>query len=112
MAKIFATEVSSEAIRISETNVKRYKVGERVELLLGDDDAHEVLITHAYPIAWLIRHALDAPAARWLGLNSANAALTVIENRPELPPSIVMFNDMSHLRADLQWTGFPKTLCP
>jgi len=36
----------------------------------------------------------------------------VIENRPELPPSIVMFNDMSHLRADLQWTGFPKTLCP
>lgn len=24
-------------------------------------DIHEVLITHAYPIAWLIREALDAP---------------------------------------------------
>lgn len=78
----------------------------------GDEDVHEVLITHAYPIAWLIRHALDAPAVRWLGLSSANAALTVIENRPTLPPSIVMFNDMSHLERDLQWTGFPETLRP
>ena len=78
----------------------------------GDDDAHEVLITHAYPIAWLLRHAMDAPAIRWLGLSSANAALTVIEHRPSVPPSIVMFNDMSHLRPDLHWTGFPKTLRP
>lgn len=76
----------------------------------GDDNVHEVLITHAYPIAWLIRHALGSPAVRWLGLDSANAALTVIENRPELPPSVVMFNDMSHLRPDLRWTGFPKAL--
>lgn len=78
----------------------------------GHDDVHEVLITHTYPIAWLIRHALDGPPVRWLGLNSANAALTVIENRPELFPSIVMFNDMSHLKPDLQWTGFPRTLRP
>ena len=77
-----------------------------------DDDVHEVLITHAYPIAWLLRHAMDAPAIRWLGLSSANAALTVIEHRPSVPPSIVMFNDMSHLRPDLHWTGFPKTLRP
>ncbi|WP_208378773.1 hypothetical protein [Cumulibacter soli] len=78
----------------------------------GDDDTHEVLITHAYPIAWLIRHALDAPAVRWLGLSSANAALTVIENRPALPPSITMFNVMSHLRPNLRWTGFPKAPRP
>ncbi|MGO1182755.1 MAG: histidine phosphatase family protein [Micrococcaceae bacterium] len=78
----------------------------------GDDDVHEVLITHAYPIAWLIRHALDAPAARWLGLNSANAALTVIEYRPEIPPSLIMFNDMSHLRPNLRWTGFPQGTRP
>ena len=49
---------------------------------------------------------------RWLGLSSANAALTVIEYRPSVPPSIVIFNDMSHLRRDLQWTGFPETLRP
>lgn len=76
----------------------------------GDADIHEVLVTHAYPIAWLVRHALSGPAVRWLGLSSANAALTVIENRPELPPSVVMFNDMSHLRPHLRWTGFPTTL--
>lgn len=72
-----------------------------------DKDTHEVLITHSYPIAWLVRHALDAPPARWIGLDSANTALTVIEYRPGLPPGIVMFNDMSHLPAGLRWTGFP-----
>lgn len=77
-----------------------------------DADLHEVLITHDYPIAWLVRHALDAPEERWLGLNSANAALTVIEYRPGLPPSLVLFNDMSHLPPDLQWTGFAPTLRP
>ncbi|MFC0626268.1 histidine phosphatase family protein [Kribbella deserti] len=71
-----------------------------------DGDTHEILITHSYPIAWLLCHALDAPPARWLGLDSANTALTVIEYRPGLPPGIVMFNDLSHLPAELRWTGF------
>ncbi|MCC2334946.1 histidine phosphatase family protein [Cellulomonas wangsupingiae] len=78
----------------------------------GGPDTHEVLVTHAYQIAWLVRHALDAPEARWLGLDSANAALTVLELRPGLPPTLVMFNDMSHLPADLRWTGFPATSRP
>lgn len=73
---------------------------------------HEVLITHAYPIAWLLRHALDAPPSRWLGLNSANTALTVIEYRTGLPPTLVMFNDMSHLPPGLRWTGFPQGARP
>ncbi|MEU6781293.1 histidine phosphatase family protein [Nonomuraea angiospora] len=75
-------------------------------------DTHEVLVTHAYPIAWLVRHALDAPPSRWLGLNSANTALTVIEYRDGLPPTIVMFNDMSHLPPGLRWTGFPDGMRP
>ncbi len=75
-------------------------------------DRHEVLITHAYPIAWLVRHALDAPPVRWLGLSSANAALTVIEYRPGLPPDVVMFNELSHLPARLRWTGFPPAPRP
>ncbi|GAA1868254.1 histidine phosphatase family protein [Myceligenerans crystallogenes] len=78
----------------------------------GADDLHEVLVTHAYPIAWLVRDALDAPRTRWLGLSSANAALTVIEYRIGLPPSVVMFSDMSHLGHELRWTGFPRTLRP
>ena len=69
-------------------------------------------MTHAYQIAWLVRHALDAPPSRWLGLNSANTALTVIEYRDGLPPTIVMFNDMSHLPTDLRWTGFPEGMRP
>ncbi|SJM71551.1 histidine phosphatase family protein [Gulosibacter sp. 10] len=77
------------------------------------EDRHEVLITHAYPIAWLIRDALDAPPARWLGVESAaNAALTAIEYRDGLPPRIVMMNDMSHLRPELRWTGFAEARRP
>lgn len=53
---------------------------------VAGDDVHDVLITHAYPIAWLVRHALDAPPVCWLGLSSANTALTVIEYRPSVPP--------------------------
>jgi probable phosphoglycerate mutase len=76
------------------------------------DDEHLVLVTHAFQIGWLVRHALDAPVSRWLGLNSGNTALTVIEYRPGLPPLLVAFNDMSHLPPDLRWTGFPATARP
>ena len=75
-------------------------------------DRHEVLVTHAFQIAWLMRHALDAPPARWLGLNSANAALTVIKHRDGLPPTLVMFNDTGHLPPHLRWTGFPDEIRP
>ena len=53
-----------------------------------------------------LRDALDAPPERWLGLSSANAALTVIEYRPGAPASVAMFNEMSHLPPELRWTGF------
>ncbi|WJY99330.1 hypothetical protein CHAN_03515 [Corynebacterium hansenii] len=76
------------------------------------EDVHEVLITHAYPIAWLLRDAFGAPPERWLGVESANAALTVIEYRLQLAPSVIMFNDMSHLPEELRWTGFPERLRP
>ncbi|MEV0612868.1 histidine phosphatase family protein [Nonomuraea sp. NPDC050404] len=75
-------------------------------------DTHEVLVTHAFQVAWLVRHALDAPPSRWLGMNSGNTALTVIDYRIGLPPTLVMFNDMSHLPADLRWTGFPDGTRP
>ncbi len=73
---------------------------------------HEVLITHSYPTAWLVRHAMGARASRWLGLDSANTALTVIEYRSAAPPSIVMFNEMSHLPPALRWTGFADAVRP
>lgn len=68
---------------------------------------HEVLITHAYSIAWLVREALAAPPLSWLSLTgSRNTGLTLIEYRVGLPPELVMLNDTSHLPPELRWTGF------
>jgi hypothetical protein len=50
--------------------------------------------------------------ARWLGMNFCNTALTVIRYAPERPPSILLFNDQSHLPEILRWTGFPPALRP
>lgn len=72
-------------------------------------ETHEVLVTHAYPIAWLVRHTLAAPATRWMALAGvANASLTVLEYTDAEPATVVMFNDLSHLPAELSWTGFPS----
>lgn len=73
----------------------------------ADEDVREVVVTHNFLIGWFVRHALDAPAGRWLGLNQANCALTVILYRTNRPPSLVTFNDLEHLPAALRWTGFP-----
>ncbi|WP_103516096.1 histidine phosphatase family protein [Streptomyces sp. SM10] len=76
----------------------------------GDEPHHELLVTHAFLAAWLVRDALDAPAWRWLGLNHSNAALTVIRYSPGRPAALLMVNDMGHLPEDLRWTGFPPEL--
>lgn len=94
-------EEAAAGNRIAESLTARFATAPEGE------DIHEILITHAYPIAWLIRNALGAPPVRWLGLSSANTALTVIEHRPSSLPSISIFNDMSHLPPELRWTGFP-----
>ncbi|HVK23440.1 MAG TPA: histidine phosphatase family protein [Actinokineospora sp.] len=74
----------------------------------GTADRHELVVTHNFVIAWLVRAAVDAPPWRWLGFNHCHAALTVIRYAPGLPPAVLVFNDMSHLPAQLRWTGFPS----
>ncbi|MGV9451548.1 histidine phosphatase family protein [Streptomyces sp. NPDC003635] len=76
----------------------------------GDHPRHELLVTHNFLIGWLVRAALDAPEWRWMGLNQANAALTVIRYAPGRPSSVLLSNDMRHLPAELRWTGFPPEL--
>ncbi|MFF4249175.1 histidine phosphatase family protein [Streptomyces sp. NPDC001822] len=76
----------------------------------GDEPRHELVVTHAFLAAWLVRDALDAPAWRWLGLNHSNAALTVIRYTPGRPAALVVVNDMGHLPEELRWTGFPPEL--
>ncbi|MFE3599875.1 histidine phosphatase family protein [Streptomyces sp. NPDC059142] len=76
----------------------------------GRTPRHELVVTHNFLVGWLIRAALDAPPWRWMGLNFANAALTVIRYAPGRPPSVLCTNDMGHLPAELRWTGFPPEL--
>lgn len=78
----------------------------------GGDDVHELVVTHSFLVAWFVREALGAPAERWVGLNAANAALTVIRYAVGRPPGLLLFNDMSHLPVELRWTGFPAELRP
>jgi broad specificity phosphatase PhoE len=70
----------------------------------------ELVITHAFTIGWLVRHALDAPSWRWWPPNQCHAGLTVIRYEMEGPPTVVASNDVAHLPADLRWTGFPDHL--
>ena len=70
----------------------------------------EVVITHAFTIGWLVRHALDAPPWRWWPPAQSHAALTVIRYELEGPPVVAVSNDVAHLPADLRWTGFPDHL--
>lgn len=73
----------------------------------GEQDRHELVVTHNFLIAWLVRDAMHAPPWRWLGLNHCNAALTVIRYAPGRPASVLTTNDMRHLPTELRWTGFP-----
>jgi probable phosphoglycerate mutase len=63
----------------------------------GDEDRVELLITHNFVIGWFVRHVLDAPAWRWIGLNQANCAITVVQWDSDRPPTLVCFNDTGHL---------------
>jgi len=73
----------------------------------GSEPRYEVLVTHNFLLGWLIRAAQDAPPWRWLTLTHAHAGLTVIRYSPGRPASLLTYNDLSHLPAELRWTGFP-----
>ncbi|MER7948706.1 histidine phosphatase family protein [Streptomyces sp. NPDC096079] len=76
----------------------------------GDQPVHELVVTHNFLLAWLVREALEAPRARWMGINHANAALTVIRYTEERAPAVLFLNDTGHLPGELRWTGFPPEL--
>lgn len=67
----------------------------------------DLVVTHAFTIGWLVSQALGAPAWRWIGWNFGHATLTVIRYADDLPATVVVLNEMSHLPIELRWTGFP-----
>jgi serine/threonine-protein phosphatase PGAM5 len=68
----------------------------------GTSDRCELLVTHNFVIGWFVRHALDAPPWRWIGLNQFNCALTIIQYQAGLPAMLISFNDLGHLPAGLR----------
>ncbi|MEV4118705.1 histidine phosphatase family protein [Micromonospora sp. NPDC049645] len=65
--------------------------------MTGEQDRNELLITHNFVIGWFVRHVLDAPEWRWIGLHQANCAITVVRWDSDRPPTLVSFNDTEHL---------------
>ena len=45
------------------------------------EDRHDLLITHNFVIAWLVREALGAPEWRWLSIHQGNCGLTVLTQK-------------------------------
>jgi probable phosphoglycerate mutase len=64
---------------------------------VGSQDRCELLITHNFVIGWFVRHVLDAPVWRWMGLNQANGGLTIVRWDSDRPSTLVSFNDTGHL---------------
>ena len=64
---------------------------------VGDRERHDLVVTHNFVIGWFVRHVLDAPIWRWIGLNQANCGLTIVEWHSGRPPMLVSFNDVGHL---------------
>ncbi|MFI2710264.1 histidine phosphatase family protein [Micromonospora sp. NPDC018662] len=73
----------------------------------AEGDVRELVVTHNFLVAWLVRHALEAPAHRWIGLAHANCALTVIRYSSAGPPTVLAVNDAAHLPPELRATGLP-----
>jgi probable phosphoglycerate mutase len=100
-------------VHVADYSTQQHEVGPRLaDRALAEFTApvprSDLIITHNQIVCWFVRAALGAPAARWLGINAANAALTIIQYRPGWPPALVVFNDQSHLSPPLRWTGFPE----
>ncbi|WP_328651914.1 histidine phosphatase family protein [Micromonospora sp. NBC_00330] len=92
--------------RVTADAVRRF-AGPVAEGPADGEPVRELVVTHSFLIAWLVRHALDAPQWRWLGFNSHNAGLTVIRYSAAGPPNLVAVNDVAHLPPELRATGLP-----
>ncbi|MFO7690925.1 MAG: histidine phosphatase family protein [Cryobacterium sp.] len=70
---------------------------------------HDLIITHNFVIAWFVREVLGAPDWRWVGINQAHCGLTVLQQKPGRPWTLVTHNDLGHLPVELR-TGLPEPL--
>jgi broad specificity phosphatase PhoE len=78
--------------------------------LPSSPEGHELVITHAFQVAWFVRDALETPESRWRDVIPANTGLTVIRYFPNGRTRVIVFNDLSHLPESLRWTGSPPEI--
>ncbi|MBG0565614.1 phosphoglycerate mutase family protein [Actinoplanes aureus] len=76
------------------------------------EETHELVVTHNFQAGWFVREAYLAPPERFGVLNFGNTGLTLIRYPAGEPPRVIMVGDLSHLPADLRWTGLPPDLRP
>lgn len=89
----FGAEEATAGERIARSLTERFARAHGAEAR----PTNEVLITHAYSVAWMVRDALAAPPESWRSLaGMANAALTVIEY-DDGPPLVHFVGERSHL---------------
>ncbi|SCE89826.1 probable phosphoglycerate mutase [Micromonospora coriariae] len=105
--RVDGPRVTAAAVRRFTGPVDSAEGAGRTEGPGGAEPVRELVVTHSFLIGWLVRHALDAPERRWLGLNPHNAGLTVIRYGPAGPPNLITFNDVAHLPPELRGTGLP-----
>jgi probable phosphoglycerate mutase len=72
-------------------------------------ERHDLLITHNFVIGGVVREVLGAPDWRWVSINQANCGLTVLQQKPGRPWTLVTHNDLGHLPVELR-TGLPDQL--
>lgn len=101
----FTEDERADGIELAGAALARYATP-------GETDSSELIVTHNFLIGWFVRHALDGPEWRWLGVNQCNCGITVLLYRTGAPACLVSHNDVSHLPAPLRWTGFPPALIP
>jgi len=101
----YSPEERSEGAELATAAIQRYARP-------TGQESSELIVTHNFLIGWFVRHALDAPDWRWLGLNQCNGGLAVILYRTGMPASLITFNDVGHLPQPLRWTGFPAEIVP
>jgi len=96
-----------DAVRDDERDEDAGRIRAAVEHfgVAGESDRHELVITHNFVIGWFVRHALDAPVWRWIGLNQDNCGLTIVQWQTDHPPTLVCFNDVGHIPPELRGEG-------
>ncbi len=88
-----------ESVPAAERDTGAVRLREAVAELLRPRgaDRTELLVTHAFVLGWFVRHALDAPAWRWIGLNPSTCGLTQVEVSAERGVRLVGYDDIGHL---------------